>query len=188
MGKRYAALGLFFIFLIREVPAQTSSTETLPSVQFDTSDFPLWAKDLRRAEIVAFGSFPFTMFFATFLMDTVRFADHGGKIEYAPWPFKSAGAIDMNRTERSQTIIAAAAASVAVSLIDYIIVKYRKAKAEKAGPPAPAEPAIIRRAWPEPAAGKNRDASPESSPGESPDAPPGAGEGPDASPEPGEGG
>lgn len=139
---------MLLISLYRQVQAQ--SKEILPSTEFDTSEFPLWVKDLRRAEIVAFGSLPFTMFFTTFAMDTFRFANHGADFRYAPWPFKSAGGVDMDSRERTQTIITAAAVSVVISLVDYFIVRYKRSKAEEAAASmSPGDPIIIRKPWPE---------------------------------------
>jgi hypothetical protein len=145
---RYAVLGFLGLVLCCSLSAQTVlDSEPIPATEFDTSEFPLWARDLRRAEIVAFGSFPFTMFFATFAMDSFRFASHGGNFSYAPWPFKSAGAVEMSRREWTNTIIAAAAASLIISLADHIIVRYKRAKAAKEDP-GPGQPIIIRRPWP----------------------------------------
>jgi hypothetical protein len=147
-GRKALLLALLLITGIRQIRAQ--SKEILPSTEFDTSEFPLWAKDLRRAEIVAFGSLPFTIFFATFAMDTFRFANNGADARYAPWPFKSAGAIDMDSRDRTQTIITAAAASVVISLVDYFIVRYKRSKAEdESARLSPGDPIIIRKPWPE---------------------------------------
>jgi hypothetical protein len=144
--------GFVFVLLLTGLGWQirAQSKEILPSTEFDTSGFPLWAKDLRRAEIVAFGSFPFTMFFSTFAMDSFRFANSGANFRYAPWPFKSAGAVDMDSRERTQTIITAAAASVVISLVDYFIVRYKRSKAGEASAKlSPGDPVIIRKPWPE---------------------------------------
>jgi hypothetical protein len=121
---------LCFLIIPAAVHGQTSTSAAtdLQSTQFDTSDFPLWAKDLRRAEIVAFGSFPFTFFFATFAMDTYRYASHNQDIRYAPWPFKPSGAIDMTQNELILTMSIAAVGSVVVSCADYFIVKYKRHK------------------------------------------------------------
>jgi hypothetical protein len=147
-SRRALCFVLLLICLGWQIKAQ--SEEILPSTEFDTSEFPLWAKDLRRAEIVAFGSLPFTMFFATFAMDTFRFASNGGNFRYAPWPFKSAGAMDMDSRQRTQTIITAAAVSVVISLVDYFIVRYKRTKAEEAAASmSPGDPIIIRKPWPE---------------------------------------
>jgi hypothetical protein len=148
MNKHRVFAALLLTILCLRGQAQSSSSEILPSTHFDTSEFPLWVRDLRRAEIVAFGAFPFSVFFATFVMDTIRYANSGGNARYAPWPFKSSGAIDMNRSERSRTLVAAAITSLAISIADYIIVKYKRHKAEQAVLEAPGEPIIIRRPWP----------------------------------------
>jgi hypothetical protein len=148
MRKKSFFAGFLLIILCLHGQAQSSGDEIVPSTQFDTSEFPLWVRDLRRAEIVAFGSFPFSIFFATFVMDTIRYANHGADASYAPWPFKLSGAIDMNRSERSRTILAAAITSLAISLADYIIVRYKRNKADREVLEAPGEPIIIRRPWP----------------------------------------
>jgi hypothetical protein len=106
--------------------AQGSSSGTKPSLGFDTSEFPLWAKDLRRAEIVTFGSFPFTMFFATFAMDTWRCYSHDWDPLYAPWPAKPPGAINMTQDELAMTIAVAAAISVVVAITDFSIVQIKR--------------------------------------------------------------
>jgi hypothetical protein len=105
---------------------------------FDTSDFPLWAKDLRRWEIVAFGSFPFTVFATTFAMDTRRWIDQNNMDfsedgrRYAPWPLKSAGALEMTNKEHETTLLVAAGISVALALVDFIIVQIKRNKARQA--------------------------------------------------------
>jgi hypothetical protein len=106
--------------------ARGSSGGTKPSLNFDTSEFPLWAKDLRRAEIVAFGSFPFSIFFTTFAMDTWRCYSHDWDPLYAPWPAKPPGAINMTQDELTMTIALAAAVSVVVAITDFSIVQIKR--------------------------------------------------------------
>jgi hypothetical protein len=106
--------------------AAQGSGGTKPSLGFDTSEFPLWAKDLRRAEIVAFGSFPFTMFFTTFAVDTWRCYSHGWDPLYAPWPAKPPGAINMTQDELIMTIGIAAAVSAAIAVTDFSIVQIKR--------------------------------------------------------------
>jgi hypothetical protein len=131
------------------VLAQTQNTESSPA--FDTTDFPQWAKDLRRWEIVAFGTFPFTMLFTTTFMDIHRwnkangmnFSEEGRR--YAPWPLKSAGAVSMTNSEMTRTIQIAAAASVALAFIDLIIVKAKEKKARRRAESIPVGTTIIIR-------------------------------------------
>jgi hypothetical protein len=114
-------------------------------------EFPQWARDLRRGEIVFFGSFPFAFFLGHTVMDTYRASQHNWDRRYAPWPVKSAGAVNMTRDEYLITISAALGGSLLVSVADFIIVKVKRDRAAReAERLAPGEPIIIRSPWPVP--------------------------------------
>jgi len=139
------------IFVLN-IPAQTKNTQEA----FNTTDFPQWAKDLRRWEIVAFGSIPFTMLFATTGMDMRRWNNANGMDmsdegrQYAPWPLKSAGAQLMSTSEFETVLKVAACISVGVAFTDLIIVKIKRYKARKRAEAVPAGTTIInRKPWPE---------------------------------------
>jgi hypothetical protein len=133
------------------IPAQTTTNTTNTPGAFDTSGFPQWAKDLRRWEIVAFGSIPFTMFFTTFGMDMYRWSNANGMDmseegrRYAPWPLKSAGADVMDSGEFEKVLKIAACLSVGIAFTDLIIVKIKRYKAQKKAEALPAGTAIIKR-------------------------------------------
>jgi hypothetical protein len=154
-----AAVLLLLITLCSEtLYAQTASPT-------GASKFPRWVKDLRRAEIVAFGSFPFAIFFSSFTMDTYRSAQNNWDRRYAPWPLKGAGAIDMNDEEHMTTLNAAIVTSLTIALADYLIVRYKRTKAERELMALPeGDLIIIRTPWPaEPPAqpfGEGEDQSP----------------------------
>jgi hypothetical protein len=103
--------------------AETESPEKAVSLT------PLWLKDLRRAEIVAFGSFPLTMFWTTFFMDLYRTASHGWDNRYAPWPFKGAGAIEMTDQEVVAMFSIAISSSLVIATMDHFIMRYRRSRA-----------------------------------------------------------
>jgi len=108
---------------------------------FDTTGFPQWAKDFRRWDIIAFGTFPFSMFFVNFFNDLYRwnkansmdFSAEGRR--YAPWPFKSAGAIELTSKEFRNTIFFAIGLSAALAFTDLFIVKMKRKKAAMIKPP-----------------------------------------------------
>jgi hypothetical protein len=118
---------------------------------FDISKAPQWVQDLRRWEIITFGSFPFAMFTATFAMDMYRWVNNNSMDfseagrRYAPWPLKSTGAPAMDRHEQELTIAVAAGLSVAVAIADYIIVKVKREKARKRAEALPSGTLIITR-------------------------------------------
>jgi hypothetical protein len=118
-------------------PVPLADTETDPGDETITAGKPQWVKDLRRAEIVAFGSFPFTLFFTRTFIDLYRTAVNGWDRRYAPWPFKGAGAIAMESNQVKMMFAIAVSASLAISVTDYIIVRYKRAKEAAASSTTP---------------------------------------------------
>jgi hypothetical protein len=108
---------------------------------FDTTGFPQWAKDFRRWDIIAFGTFPFSMFLINFFNDLYRWNKANGidfsaeGRRYAPWPFKSAGAIELTSKEFRNTIFFAIGLSAAFAFTDFFIVKMKRKKAAMIKPP-----------------------------------------------------
>ena len=117
---------LFFVSLFNAWSQTTTADAGMTSTQFDMTGFPLWAKDLRRGEIVAFGSFPFMYFFSNFGVDTYRWANNGNDMRYAPWPFNSAGTVGKTMDEKILTLGIAAGGSILVALVDYGIIRYKR--------------------------------------------------------------
>jgi hypothetical protein len=105
---------------------QTIAPNILPAPRSSSSEYPLWVQDLRRGEIVAFGSFPFTLFLSTFAMDSVRFFKNDMNRAYLPWPLKGPGAIEMSRDEKKQTFMIAVTASITIAVVDFAIVKIKR--------------------------------------------------------------
>jgi len=140
--KRYFFViiaALFFLVPAFQATAQYQyQTQTtgpvLVSTTFDMSGFPQWTKDIRRWEIIAFGTFPFTFLISTFAMDMYRWGVHAGMsfsgegLRYAPWPLKGAGAYEMSNYERELTFIMAASFSAVLAFVDLIIIKIREHK------------------------------------------------------------
>jgi hypothetical protein len=135
--KRTTLFSLLLAIPVFLVPAQTNTTTNTKSNFFDLSGAPQWVRDLRRWEIVAFGTIPFAMFTATFGMDMYRwnkengmdFSDNGRK--YAPWPLKAAGAIAMEYQDMEKTLMIAAGICVTVAVTDLIITQIKRHKARK---------------------------------------------------------
>jgi len=140
MNKTIILFILVFLILmpVPKAAAQsssgTSSSSTDTETDEDASKLPQWVKDMRRFDIITFGSFPFSMFTVTFITDLARwgkennmdFSEEGRR--YAPWPLKSAGAVEMTTWEYQRTIIIAASVSLAVAITDMIIVLIKRNK------------------------------------------------------------
>ena len=144
--RRTAILVLLFFISFYGLQAQTDFEPGMgEAVHFDMTGFPQWSRDLRRASIVAFGSFPFMYLFANFSFDSYRFAVHDWDRRYAPWPFTAPGGIGQTQSERVRVIGIAAGSAILVSIIDHGIVRHRRNRREReARALAPGTPIIIR--------------------------------------------
>ena len=147
--KKLLLCTLLLFIIINGLPAQTTTPPTsgpaMNSTQFDMSGFPLWARDLRRAEIIAFGSFPFAYFFANFGFDTYRWANNGWDTRYAPWPINFTGNIEQTQDEKLFTLGIAAGGAILIAVVDHFIMRYKRNLAEKEAAKIPeANPIIIR--------------------------------------------
>jgi hypothetical protein len=143
MKKTVFTIVLFSMLLIPGLKAEAQNIyDSETTSVFDTKDFPQWAKDFRRWDIIAFGTFPFSMFFVNFFYDMYRwnkansmdFSAQGRR--YAPWPFKSAGAAELTSREFGRTILFAAGLSIVFAFTDLIIVKMKRKKTAKIEPPS----------------------------------------------------
>jgi len=94
-----------------------------------TYEFPQWAKDLRRGEIIAFGSFPIMVFFSKLFLDIYRTAAHNWDNSYAPWPFTGPHSVSFTSDEVKLMFGVAALASVLVSVTDHFIIRHKRKKA-----------------------------------------------------------
>jgi uncharacterized membrane protein YgcG len=109
------------------------------------SEFPQWALDLRRFDIILFGSFPFAYWFASTGVDLYRSSQHNWDARYAPWPVKSAGAVNMTNDEYMVTLSFAFGGSVIAALVDHIIVRAKRNKAARELPAVVPGEVIITR-------------------------------------------
>lgn len=108
----------------------TASTAALqaPAVPYSPDEFKGWMLDLRRFEIIGFGSVPFTLFFTRFGFDSYKYFSNGELPQYAPWPFKKDGAYVPTSDEAKGIALTAIGVSVVFAFIDLAILKLRKKK------------------------------------------------------------
>ncbi len=94
-------------------------------------EFPAWANDVRRAEIVFFGSLPFSLFFTFEAYDIGKFVAAGFDTLLAPWPLRSGSEIaaGYSAAEKGWLIASALTVSLTAAVVDFLIV-HRPAKRE----------------------------------------------------------
>ena len=106
---------------ISQVDGPSSEEEAAETPLAET---PQWARNLRRAEIVATGSFPLTLLAARLTYSLLRFAVHGIQdpttaMAYAPWFLAPPGSPELEFTEKLGIVAGAASLSSLIALIDY---------------------------------------------------------------------
>jgi len=131
-GKNDSVLGLaerldYFprFNLFHPVPLADGSSQNVQN-QSIFANAPQWVKDLRRGEIVFFGSIPFTVFFARTFYDVYRMSRNNWDQRYAPWPFKTAGAVSMTSNELMVMFTIAGSVSFTIALLDHFVVKHKR--------------------------------------------------------------
>ncbi len=107
---------LFFaVFALFAVP----SGDTKPD-PYGTAEFPQWQKDLRRAEIIAFGTLPFVTFLSSVGFEVYRYQAHGYADAYKPWPIKDSNtAIALSEGEQVKILMISAGISIGSAVFDY---------------------------------------------------------------------
>jgi len=145
----FVLVSIFLLSPVLDTHAQSNNdTDTdNTSKAFDTTGFPQWAKDMRRWDIIAFGVFPFALFFTTVVTDLNRWNRANGMDmsdrRYAPWPLKSAGAVEMTTDEYKMVLWQAAGVSAAIAFTDLIIVLIKRSKERKRIESKPKSSAVI---------------------------------------------
>ena len=136
MKKRSVFLFLLLVFLFGLYPQAAADDSGMVSTQFDMSGFPQWARDLRRAEIVTFGSFPIMYLFTNL----------------------GTGLIAPDRFTTGQVLLMAASGAVLVGIVDFGIVRHRRRRQSRESESiSPGTPIIIQR----PLFGEDAEAGPQ---------------------------
>ncbi|MDR2864669.1 MAG: hypothetical protein LBV68_03555 [Spirochaetaceae bacterium] len=144
---------LFSVFLFSTAQIPLHSQESISDriiaerpLEEKPFEFPQWAKDIRRVDIITFGVFPFAWFFSSLLVDLQRCAENDWNSAYYTSIGSSSNAIAWGDGEYIKTLCIAGALSVTVALVDLFIVKIKRSEAQKKAEAAVKnEPEIQRR-------------------------------------------
>lgn len=119
-----ALLLIWFALLHSPVSAQENGEGVYEPYQ--ENEFPGWLRDLRRGEIIFFGSLPITILLSDTLFSFGRYAASGFDIDYAPVISGGTAAI-ISDQERIQRLIAAATGSLILVLVDFVLGQLQEA-------------------------------------------------------------
>lgn len=107
--------------------AQLSGDATIEQAEpYDPEEFSQFARDLRRAEIIAIGSVPVTLLASRLMYGVGRFTVQSivnGRIatEYLPPALAPPGFVPLSRADNAWILAGTALLSTTVALIDYFL-------------------------------------------------------------------
>lgn len=114
--------------------ATANASTTLQPVPYQPDEFPQWAKDLRRAEIITIGVLPFAYLYTNAMYDLGRFlvltiAGNPSAGNYAPWFFAPPTKPGLTDGEKVGILVGSIGVAALVALLDYTIGKAREKNA-----------------------------------------------------------
>ena len=124
--KKIFIINLIFILLVT-LPAFADDTSTTAE-PYAQNEFPQWAYDLRRTEIISFGSLPFVTLGVTLGMGTYKYAT--GAISSFPNPFNKSSST-YTTDEQVQIIELSSAISVGLGITDLVINLIQRSNKER---------------------------------------------------------
>lgn len=121
--KKFVALVLLCLCAAKNMPYALAEDVPAPTPEPYTADeFPLWAHELRRFEILTFGSLPLVTMLSFWTYDINRSMKHPGDQRYYPWPVKKAGiAVPLTEKEQKKIFFTSVGISIGIALTDICI-------------------------------------------------------------------
>ena len=131
MAKKLAILLFVLALIALPACAQEQDSEETDPEDYTVEEFSPFLSDLRRAEIILFGSFPITLFLSLEVYDTYRFIKNDRNYQYAPWPFRPPDAAGYSNPENIGILLSAASVSLLIAVADYLIGRSREKRLER---------------------------------------------------------
>ena len=125
MKSRHSAI-LLFLFALGICQGLHAQANKLQPEPYEPDEFPEWAVDLRRAEIVSVGSFPLTYLFASLAFDIGRYIDKlsndpANSQDYAPLFFGNSLKKTYTQDQQVGVVLGAVGTSIVVALVDFFL-------------------------------------------------------------------
>ncbi len=133
MKNRVVLLLVLAVFL--GSPAWGQSDPITPE-PYAPEEFPGWARDLRRGQIIALGVFPVSLILTQLTYDLARFGVKSAQAgefdrEAAPWFFAPPGVQRFSQEEKETILITSAVVSVAFALVDYALGRRERRRSQE---------------------------------------------------------
>lgn len=89
--------------------------------EYQEDEFSPLLKELRRGEIIMFGSLPLSIFLAIETYEIYRYVQQDSDPDYAPWPFRRHGGVPFSSRESTGIFLSALGFSFIIAAADFII-------------------------------------------------------------------
>ena len=127
--KKIAVVVLFFFINSLIYSADDDYKDLIPE-EYGKDEFIQPLKDLRRAEVILIGSYPFSVLFAKLGMDFYDYASSGFNSRKAPSMFGGAVDAEGSSSNVEKVLLTALYISISITVLDFIIGKV-KSKGKK---------------------------------------------------------
>ncbi|MCR5289874.1 MAG: hypothetical protein K6E51_07785 [Treponema sp.] len=106
-----------------------TTTESETPEPYTKEEFPLWAHNARRTEIITFGSLPFVTLGTTIAYSMYRYIDHDFSSSYIPNPFaKTSDSANLSTSEQMGILAASGIICIGLGITDLIFTLSRQKK------------------------------------------------------------
>jgi len=115
---------ILFLLPNNSFAQEKNKEDTHEPVPYTKEEFPKWMRDLRRAEIIFFGSIPFTMLAARVGYGTYRYYTNNRQSGYEPWPLQQEETkVPMNKEEKHEVLAVTVGLSLIMASVDFLLGK-----------------------------------------------------------------
>ncbi len=116
--KKFILAAIITMVLLVHLPAQEIDYEP-----YQKDEFPRWAQDLRRFEIVFFGTVPFSFLYSSLGYSLYRYGAHKWDPAYAPAILGNKTPQILTTNEKLEIVYTAVGVSLTAALMDFILGK-----------------------------------------------------------------
>ena len=116
---------LLMMFLVLNVPvtaddveAEDTESEISEPVPYDKEEFSPWLRDLRRGEIIFFGSYPITLLVSSLAYDGFRLVQNSLILKEDNYSLMTD---PLTQNEKIGILLSAAGVSIVIALIDHLL-------------------------------------------------------------------
>ena len=116
---RFLSIIIIFLILFTFIPL---AGETLPEyVPYEDDEFPNWALNLRRGEVIFFGTIPFTFFTSIISYELYRYVVNNFDPNLVPALFGNTTPPTLSKDEKLQIIMVSVSLSGFLAILDYLL-------------------------------------------------------------------